>query len=168
MFKKIAAAAALVIASSSAFAAQPQTFYAGVDAGATELDDVSGNGTSVGAFVGYTFVQNLAIEASYRRLGRLNFREFGYSGKVDLDQAAVSVVGTLPLGGNFSLLGRLGYNHIEADAKVNGFSGSESTSGALVGLGVAYAFTPAVSARLELQKPASDTTNLSVGVAFQF
>ena len=36
------------------------------------------------------------------------------------------------------------------------------------GLGVAYAFTPAVSARLELQKPGSDATNVSLGLAYQF
>jgi OOP family OmpA-OmpF porin len=33
---------------------------------------------------------------------------------------------------------------------------------------VSYAFSPAVSARLEVQKPTSDSTNLSAGVSFQF
>jgi OOP family OmpA-OmpF porin len=33
---------------------------------------------------------------------------------------------------------------------------------------MSYAITPAVAARVEVQKPASDATNLSAGVAFQF
>lgn len=168
MFKKIAAAAALVIASSSAFAAAPGSFYVGADVGKTKIDDASGRATSAGIFAGYTFVQNVAVEASYRRLGEYTVSAFGVNGDLDVDQAAVSVVGTLPLNGGFSLLGRLGYNHLEAKANVRGSTATESTSGAVVGLGVGYAFSPAMSARLELQKPASDTTNLSVGVAFQF
>lgn len=168
MFTKFAAAAALVIASSSSFAAQPGTFYAGLDVGKTKIEDISGRATSAGAFIGYNFHQNVAIEAGYRRLGDYRFSALGVNGDIDLDQAALSVVGTLPLSNGFSLLGRLGYNRIEAKANVRGFSDKESDSSALVGLGVGYAFTPAVSARLELQKPGSDATNLSVGLAYQF
>lgn len=168
MFKKIAALTTLILASSASFAAQPGSFYAGADVGKTKIDDISGRATSAGAFIGYNFHQNVAVEAGYRRLGDYRFNAFGTSGDVDLDQAALSVVGTLPLSNGFSLLGRLGYNRIEAKADVAGYSGKESDSSALVGLGVGYAFTPAVSARLELQKPGSDATNVSLGVAFQF
>ncbi|MGI4718051.1 MAG: outer membrane beta-barrel protein [Janthinobacterium lividum] len=168
MIKHIAAAAALLIAS-SAYAAQPGTFYVGADVGKTKVDDISGRATSAGAFVGYNFHQNVAIEAGYRRLGDYDFHAAGVSGDVDLDQASLSLVGTLPLSNGFSLLGRLGYNRLEADAKVRGFGGAkEHDSGALIGVGVGYAFTPAVSARLELQRPGSDATNLSVGVSYQF
>lgn len=168
MIKHIAAAAALLIAG-SAYAAQPGTFYVGADVGKTKVDDISGRATSAGAFVGYNFHQNVAIEAGYRRLGDYNFNAAGVSGDVDLDQASLSLVGTLPLSNGFSLLGRLGYNRLEADAKVRGFGGAkEHDSGALIGVGVGYAFTPAVSARLELQRPGSDATNLSVGVSYQF
>jgi len=168
MFKKIATAAILAIASSSAFAAQPGSFYVGADVGKTKIDDVSGRATSAGAFIGYNFHQNFAIEAGYRRLGDYVVSGWGYSADVDLDQAAVSVVGSLPLNGGFNLFGRVGYNRVEAKASAYGVDADESVSKALVGVGVGYAFTPAVSARLELQKPASDVANLSVGVSFQF
>ena len=164
MFKKIAAAAALVIASSSAFAAQPNTFYAGADLGKTKIDDASGRETSYGVFAGYNFAPNLAVEANLRRLGDVDF--YGYN--VKAEQAGLSLIGTLPLQNNFSVFGRLGVNRLEAKTRSGGVTFSDSTTKALFGVGVGYAFTPAVSARLELQKPASDTTNLSVGVAYQF
>lgn len=168
MFKKFATAAILAIASSSAFAAQPGTFYVGADLGKTKIDDVSGRATSAGAFIGYNFHQNFAIEAGYRRLGDYTFRGFGYSADVDLNQAALSVVGKLPVGNGFDVYGRLGYNRVEAEANAYGVNADESVSKALVGVGVGYAFTPAISARVELQKPTKDATNLSVGVSFQF
>ena len=168
MIKKIAIVAALVAASSTAFAAQPGTLYVGADVGKTKIDDISGRSTSAGAFIGYNFHQNLAIEAGYRRMGDYDFYAAGTSGEVDLDQASLSLVGTLPLSGGFSLLGRVGYNRLEADAKVRGYSGKAHDSGAVVGVGVGYAFTPNVSTRLELQRPGSDATNLSIGVSYQF
>ena len=164
MFKKIAAAAALVIASSSAFAAQPNTFYAGVDLGKTKIDDASGRETSYGVFAGYNFAPNLAVEANLRRLGEADF--YGY--EVKAEQFGVSLVGTLPLQNGFNLFGRVGGNRLEAKTRANRVSISDSTTKFMYGVGVGYAFTPAVSARVELQKPASDTTNLSVGVAYQF
>ena len=169
MFKHIAAATAILIASSSAFAAQPGSFYAGADVGKTRIDGISGRGTSIGAFLGYNFHENFAFEAGYRRLASLDFTAGSVSGDIDLNQAAVSLVGTLPLNNGFNLFGRLGYNRIEVDSKVRGFGGAkESESNALAGVGIGYAFSPAVSARLEWQKPASDASNLSVGVAFAF
>ncbi|MCD2519122.1 outer membrane beta-barrel protein [Massilia sp. G4R7] len=168
MIKHIAAAAAL-LAASSAFAAQPGTLYVGADVGKTKIDDVSGRATSAGAFIGYNFHQNLAVEAGYRRMGDYDVYAAGAYGEVDLDAASLSLVGTLPLSGGFSLLGRVGYNRLEADAKVRGYgSGKAHDSGAVLGVGVGYAFTPNVSTRLELQRPGSDATNLSVGISYQF
>lgn len=168
MFKKFAAAAALVVASSGAFAAQPNTFYAGADVGRTKIDGIPGNGTSVGAFVGYNVLQNVAIEAGYRRLASIGYTVAGFSGDVDLDQFSLSAVGTLPLSNGFSLLGRLGYSRVEAETKFFSSRAKETDSNAIIGVGVGYAFTPAISARLEFQKPSSDARNVSVGVAYQF
>lgn len=168
MFKKIAAATALVIASSAAFAAQPNTVYAGADLGRTKIDGLPGHGTSVGAFVGYNVLPNVALEAGYRRLASITFTAPGFRSDVDLNQLSLSAVGTLPLSNGFSLLGRLGYSSVEAETKVSGSRIKETDSNAIIGLGVGYAFTPAVSARLEFQKPGSDTQNVSVGLAYQF
>ena len=119
MFKKIAAASALLIASSAAFAAQPNTFYAGGDVGKTKVDDVSKRDTSVGGFVGYNFHENFAIEAGYRRLADYNIYvgtpAIGFvDGSAKLDQAHLSLVGSLPVAQNLSLYGRLGANRLEA------------------------------------------------------
>lgn len=173
MFKKIAVTSALLIASSAAFAAQPNTFYAGGDVGKTKVDDVSKRDTSLGGFVGYNFHENFAVEAGYRRLADFDIAvgtpAIGFAdGSAKVDQTHLSLVGSLPVAQNLSLYGRLGVNHLEAKVKAAGYSGKDSTTKALYGVGLSYAFTPAVSARLEVQKPSSDATNLSAGVAFQF
>ena len=173
MFKKIATAAALLVASSAAFAAQPNTFYAGADVGKTRADDFSKRDTSAGAFVGYNFHENFAVEGGYRRLADYDIYVgtigSGFAdGKAKVDQAHLSLVGSLPLGQNFSLYGRLGVNRLEAKVSSAGYSAKDATTKALYGVGMRYAFTPAVSARLEVQKPTSDATNLSAGVSFQF
>ncbi|SFD24991.1 outer membrane beta-barrel protein [Massilia yuzhufengensis] len=167
MFKKIAAVTTLILASSAAVAAQPGTVYAGADVGKTKIDGFNRD-TSVGAFVGYNFHQNFAIEAGYRRLADYEFRMGGSSVDVSADQLALSVIGSMPVGESFSVYGRLGANRLEAKSRFMGASIKDSTTKALYGVGVSYAFTPAVSARLEVQKPSSDSTNLSAGVAFQF
>lgn len=164
MFQKIAAAAALIIASSTAIAVEPGSLYAGVDAGKTKLEGWSDRETSFGAFVGYQFHPSFAAEFGYRRLADTE----AFGADVKADQAALSVIGSLPLANNFSLYGRLGYNHIEVDASYRGFTSSDSVSRVVYGVGLGYAFTPAISARLEVQKPTSDTTNLSAGVVFKF
>lgn len=164
MFKKIAAVAALIVASSSAFAVEPGALYAGVDLGKTKIDDVSGRETSAGAFVGYKFHPNFSAEFGYRRLFDATFE----GADVKADQVALSLIGTYPLGNNFDVYGRLGYNRIELDASAGGFSASDSTSRAVYGIGLGYAFTPAISGRIEVQKPTSDSTNLSAGVVFKF
>lgn len=182
MFKKIAVAAALVIASSSALAQQAPKFYVGADVTSTKVDDFDGKETGYGAFVGYKFNPNVAVEAGFRRLadGKVSYYDSYYDvdvqEKAKLDQTSISVIGTLPLSSGFSLFGRLGYNHIKAKytatASSGNFSASESDSDSeskvLYGAGLSYDFTPAISARLEVQKPHSDVTTVAVGVSFGF
>jgi OOP family OmpA-OmpF porin len=168
MFKKIAIAAALAIVTSSSFAADKPFFYAGADVGSSKFDDLSDRQNSFGGFVGYSFNQNIAIEAGYRRLADFDLNYGNTKVGVTLDQAAVSVVGTLPLSNGFNVFSRLGYNRLNATGSVSGFKAADSTSGVLLGIGAGYTFTPTVSARLELQKPSSDSTNVSAGVSFKF
>ncbi|MFL6672261.1 MAG: outer membrane beta-barrel protein [Massilia sp.] len=163
MFKKIAAAAVLATLAASSFAATPGV-YAGLDVGSTKLDGVSGHETSFGGFVGYTFTQNFAAELGYRRLGKWDFA----GGDVKADQTALSVVGTLPLSNGFNVFARLGYNNIEVKANGVGGSFSGNTNGGLYGVGVGYTFAPNIAARLEVQKPSSDSTNLGVSVVYSF
>jgi len=167
MFKKIAAAAALVAASSCAFAAEPASFYAGVDASSTKIEGLDREG-GYGAFIGYNFNPGFAVEAGYHRLADTDYSVGATSAKVTLDQIDVSVIGTVPLSNGFSVFGRLGYNRLEADASVAGFDASEHDSGAVVGLGLGYSFSREIGARLEVQRPGNDTTKIAAGISFNF
>lgn len=164
MLKKIAIAAALVLSSGVAIAADANPIYAGVDLGSTKVDDLGGRKTSFGGFVGYQFNQNIAVEGGYRRLASVTVSGVD----VDLNQAHVSVLGIAPLGNGFNLYGRLGYNNIDASASVAGKSATASTSGALFGIGAGYSFSPNVTVRAEFQRPSSDSTNFNVGLMFKF
>jgi OOP family OmpA-OmpF porin len=163
MFKKIAIATALVAASSAVFAAEPTPFYAGVDVSSTKVsgfDDKLGGG----AFVGYKLNQSVAIEGGYHRLVDSTVD----GADVTLDQFDVSVLGTVPLTNGFSMYGRLGFNRVEGEAKFNGVKQKDHTTNALYGIGMGYAFSPVVNARLEVQKPDSDITKIVAGVAYSF
>lgn len=164
MFKKIAIAAALAAASSVAFAAAPTPFYAGVDVSSTKVsgfDDKAG----YGAFIGYNINQNVAVEGGYHRLVD---SDFGTGADYTLDQMDVSLIGSVPLSGGFSMFGRIGYNRIDGEEKFNGVKTKEHSNNALYGIGMGYAFTPVINGRLEVQKPDSDVTKIVAGVAFSF
>jgi OOP family OmpA-OmpF porin len=164
MFKKIAAAAALAFVASSAFAAAPTAFYGGVDVGMTKISDLDGNKGSFGGFLGYGFNQNLAVELGYRHLG--SWDEQGVDLKAK--QTHLSVVGSFPVTPEFDVYARLGYNKLRAEASFGGATFGDNTSGALYGVGVNYTITPAVSARFEVQKPSSDSTNYGIGIVYKF
>lgn len=164
MFKKIAIAATLALLASAASAADQPYFYAGGDIGSTKIDGYSDRETSYGVFGGYQINQNFGVEANYRVLA--DFEDFGADFKGE--QVGISAIGTIPLSNGFSVFGRLGYNHISAEVKGGGMSYKESDNKAVYGVGLGYAFTPTVSARVEVQKPESDVTNLSAGVSFRF
>jgi predicted porin len=160
MLKNIVAAAALTLMASSSFAGTPGTVYGGLDVGSTKIDGFESE-TSFGGFVGYNFHQNFALEAGYRDLGA--FKQ-AVDGDLDVDQAAISVVGSLPVGNGFNLFGRVGYNRVSYEDN----SGKGHDNKALFGAGVGYAFSNKVSGRVEVQRPMRDVTNVSVSVAYQF
>lgn len=168
MFKKIAAAASLVLASSSALAAEPGTFYAGVDVGKTKMQHVDDRESSYGAFVGYNFSQHFAVEAGVRRLQNFDFRFMDQSGYERTGQVSLSVLGSLPVSERLSVFGRLGYNRIGHASSYAGDTYRYRENKALYGAGLSYAITPAVSARLEVQKPAGELTNVNAGLSYQF
>jgi OmpA-OmpF porin, OOP family len=166
MFKQFAAIA-LLAASSTAFAAEPPSFYAGVDISSTKIESLDREG-GFGAFLGYKFNENIAIEGGYHRLADTEYQVGALRADVTLDQIDLSVIGSLPLSKGFDVYGRLGYNRLEADADVAGFGAREHDSNALYGIGLGYTFTPAIHARLEVQRPSSDATKILAGVAFRF
>jgi long-subunit fatty acid transport protein len=164
MSKKVLIAAVLIAASSTTFAAGPGALYAGVDAGKTEYDNVPDSKTCVGAFAGYKFHPNFAAELGYRRLSD----ETVNGVDITVDQLALSIVGAYPVTDKFDVYGRLGYNHIDVKTSPSGFNAGNSFTGRFFGLGLGYALTPVVSARIEVQAPSVDSTNVSAGLVFKF
>lgn len=164
MFKKIAAAAALIAVSATAFAAEAPALYVGLDVGSTKIDNFERD-EGIGAFVGYKFNETFAVEGGYHRLSNTEYRFGTLRGDISVDQIDLSLLGTLPLSNGFNLYGRLGYNRLEIDSD---FSGDNHDSGVLYGVGLGYSFSPVISGRLEVQKPASDTTRVAVGIAYKF
>jgi OOP family OmpA-OmpF porin len=163
MFKKIAVAAALVAASSAVFAAEPTPFYAGVDVSSTKVSGFDDEG-GFGGFVGYKINQSVAVEAGYHRLVDTDID----GADATLDQMDISLIGSVPLTDGFNMYGRIGYNRVEGELSSNGVKQKDHTNNALYGIGLGYAFSPVVSARLEVQKPDSEITKLVAGVAFKF
>ena len=168
MFKKIAFAATLALLASSSFAQTAPSFYAGADVGSTKLDGISDRQSSFGGFLGYQINPNFAVEVGYRRLADFDVNVSGTNVGVTVDQAAASVIGILPLASGFNIYSRLGYNRLEAKGRVSNISATDSTSGVLYGVGVGYSFTPNISARLEAQKPSSDSSNVAASLSLKF
>jgi OOP family OmpA-OmpF porin len=160
MFKKLVVASALTLMAAASSAQAAPGFYVGLDAGKSKFDGYENREKSLGGFAGYHFNDNLALEGGYRDL---------YSGiSFDATQVSLAAVGTMPLGSGFNVFGRLGLNHLSSKSKFGGNYGFESATKVLYGVGLGYAFTPAISARIEFQKPASNLNNLSIGVAYKF
>ncbi len=131
----------------------------GMDYGRTSVSDSNLGGNGLGLYLGYEFNDTISAEVGYRRL-------FDDGARVSAVQA--SVVGSVPLGQDFRVFGRLGYNRLDAKASGPRGSASADDSGALVGVGAEYAFNKSVAARLEVQKPASDTQTVLLGFKFSF
>jgi OOP family OmpA-OmpF porin len=171
MFKQIAIAGALSIVASSSFANgapgdNPEFYpsnYVGFDVGSTRLTDQSVRHNSHGLYLGYEFAPNFALEVGARRLGTFDH----CCHHLVFDQAAISLVGTVPLGGNFNIFSRIGYNKLRIMAKPPHVP-TETTSGGLVGVGAGYTFSPTVSGRVEFQKPSNDLSNVSFGVTIRY
>jgi OOP family OmpA-OmpF porin len=73
------------------------------------------------------------------------------TGSIKASQYSIAGTGTLPLAGDFSLIGKLGVSSNRGKVSVQGLSDSGSKSSLMAGVGVAYNLTPAVAVRLEYE-----------------
>lgn len=160
IMKKIVAAAVLAMVATASMAGTPGRLYAGIDGGSTRFDGLPGKEASFGGFFGYNVHRNFSLEAGFRRLGVWQIP----GNELKRDQVSLSVLGAVPLRGALSVYGRLGANYV----KTRTCSCKESTSGVLYGIGLGYRFSETVFARVEAQKPTSDSRNVSIGLAIQF
>lgn len=155
--KKILSACAVA----AAFVAAPAFAqgYVGLGFGSSTMSNVdvapvTGGNTSKGTvkvYGGFQITPNWGIEGQYSDLGKRDLRNTttGATGDFRASQFSIAGTGTLPLSSGFSLLGKLGVsgNKLSGSANV----GNGSATSLLIGVGVGYNFTPALSARLEYE-----------------
>ncbi len=112
---------------------------------------------SVKIYGGYQITPNWGVEAQYSDLGNrdLAVRDAAGTlvgtGSLKASQYSVAGTGTLPLSNNFSLFGKLGISSNHGKVSSAGASSSGSKTSPMIGVGVAYNFTPQLSARFEYE-----------------
>ncbi|MFY7854805.1 MAG: outer membrane beta-barrel protein [Rubrivivax sp.] len=166
--KKLLALAAIGLVTSLPAAANTAGLVFGVDFGKTSVSGLDVDGNGFGLYGGYRFNESIAVEVGYRHLFKETVREFGVPVELKATSVQASVVGYLPLGNDFSLFGRLGYNELKAKAGASGRSATGDQSGTLYGIGAEYDVNKNVAIRFEFQKPASDTRVVLLGAKFSF
>jgi OOP family OmpA-OmpF porin len=156
-------AATALGASSASFAqvAKPADagFYIGgsvgqstADCNATARTSCDDEDTAWKIFGGYQFNRNFAAELGYSELGEVS-SSGPFSTKVDSKLWDLVGVGSIPLGNNFSLYGKLGAYRADAELSSSvGVSGDKSTTDLTYGLGARYDFTRNFGVRAEWQR----------------
>lgn len=154
----------------------------------TSIDD-SDRSNGFKLFGGYQLNPYLAIEGGYFDLGK-----FGYTahtvpagklnGEMRVKGLNLDLVGTLPLTGKLSAIGRVGVNYARANdrfsstgaVKVSRPTARESGTNAKYGVGLNYAFNDALAMRLEVERyrvndgigNKGDIDMVSVGLVYRF
>jgi len=142
-------------------------------------------------FGGYQFNPYFGIEGGFVDLGSFGYRASTVpagtlAGDMGVKGFNVDLVGTLPLAGGWSALGRVGATSMRASDSFTATGAvrmpyatanpSQRSSGFKAGVGLAYAFTPALSVRLEAERyrlkdavgNRGDVDLLSVGLVYRF
>lgn len=183
---RAAAAAALLLAGAQA---QAQNSYLELGAGRSKVDvDCAGttrcedSATAARLTAGYAFTPNWAAELVLADLGRIeaagNVAGVGnVEARARLRSVGVGIAGSWPLADALSFTARLGIasnrTRISGTALGQSASDSESNSAAYGGLALNYAFAPAWSTSLTLDRTQAEyqgekTDVTSVGLALRF
>lgn len=165
MIKHLLAAVVLASTTAAALAVDASPYYVGADLGTSKFDGESDHLSSYGVLAGYQLNTYVGFELSVRRLGEVYVSTPTSVTKGNLDQSALSVIGTLPLNARWGVLGR--YGRVQLKQHGNNIDPSMG-NGALFGLGVQYTHTAAWAVRLEAQRPASGITNVSASLLYTF
>ena len=118
------------------------------------LVTVTGGDSSKGSakiYGGFQFTPNWGLEAQYSDLGSRNYTVTTAgvvtgSGNARSSQYSLAGTGTVPLGTNFALIGKLGVSANRA-----GYPGSNNKTSLMAGVGVSYSITPRLAVRLEYE-----------------
>jgi OOP family OmpA-OmpF porin len=167
-------------------AAVQNALGAGVAAGPLSVDQ---RGNAYKAYLGFPISPFWAIEAGYFDLGRFGFDASTtpagtVSGTAKVQGLNLDLVGTLPITDRWSLLGRVGAAYSETKGGISGTdAGAVAASSTKkrdthykFGFGTQYAFTPAVTVRLEGERyQVNDLASqkafidlISVGLVYRF
>ena len=184
--KNVLAFLAAFVISIPAFAADTGGYLFGM-VGQTKVKDapdfgpgVSVDDTDTGFKIGggYAFHRNFGVEAAYVDLGKATASAGGQSAELKASGISVVAVGMLPLGQNFSLLGRLGFINATVKLSAPGFSDDTTDMKTTFGIGASYSFTPRFAVRADYdvyQKLGdssttgeSDVDMISIGVVYKF
>jgi OOP family OmpA-OmpF porin len=155
-------------------AAHAEGAYAGASLGSTRYkDDIGGlstdrSGSGGKIYGGYGITPNVALEAGYADLGKAS----SAAGSVREHGVFLDLVGSVPVGQSFSLLGRVGA--FNGHSRVTGGS-NESGTDAKYGLGVQYDFTKQAGIRGEWERyrfksfgAKTNSDMYSVGLNYKF
>lgn len=159
---------------------------AGVTAGALTEDE---RGNAYKAFIGVPLSPNWAVEAGYFDLGRFGLDAATtpagtVSGTTRIQGLNLDLVGTLPITERWSLLGRVGAAYAETKSSFSGTgasgviaqSSSKRDTHYKYGFGTEYAFTPALTMRLDGERyhvndavgQRANVDLISVGLVYRF
>jgi OOP family OmpA-OmpF porin len=158
----------------------------GVTAGALTEDE---RGNAYKAFIGVPLSPNWAVEAGYFDLGRFGLDATTspvgtVMGTTRIQGLNLDLVGTLPITERWSLLGRVGAAYAETKSSFSGTGASGVTAlpsskrdtHYKYGFGTEYAFTPALTMRLEGERyhvndaigQRENVDLISVGLVYRF
>ena len=168
----------------------PTTAQSLLGAGVTpDVFSVDQRGNAYKAFVGIPVLPNWAVEAGYFDLGRFGFDatttpDGTLTGNTRVRGLNLDLVGTLPITERWSLLGRVGAAYAQTRGSFSG-TGAGAVGAQLTnhrdthikyGFGTQYAFTPALSLRLEGERyrvndavgQRANVDLISVGLVYRF
>ena len=140
-------------------AAVQNALGAGVVANPLTVDE---RGNAYKIYLGFPITPNWAVETGYFNLGRFGFDTSTtpagtLNGSAKVQGLNLDLVGTMPITDRWSLLGRVGAAYAETQGSISGTGAGEIGASSShkrdthykFGFGTQYAFTPALTVRLE-------------------
>ena len=174
--------------------AQDGAFYVGASIGKAEAKDVCTGVNSISGatcddkdttwkiFGGYQFNRNFALEIGYSDGGEVKASAFGVNASIEASVFELVGVGTLPLGNNFSLYGKIGLYRADTEATATAGALSvreeESNTDLTFGIGAQFDLSKRFAIRAEWQRyqdvdggdtiGEGDVDVISIGALFRF
>ena len=173
LYKKLIAGVGFsLLCAHAAYAQNGTGVYVGAGVGSSSVSSHTvdtDNDPSLNVDVGYRFNQNFSAEIFARSLSfRLFDGLFGDSSYYPDSHVGVAVLGTIPVGNDFSLYGRLGLGRTEMKSGRKAKQDYNETDPSL-GVGVRYALSPAWSINVEATRFTKTKVNTYLlGVQYDF